>query len=109
MLVSVYDPSPCTVFEAMACGLPVVTSTKSGAAELLQEHDAGLICPSGDAAALAAHLHKLQEPSARERLAANARRAVQPLSPSAITLQLVLLYRDLLAAAVPSSATVTIA
>ena len=32
---------------AMACGLPVVTSTKSGAAELVLDNDAGLVCPSG--------------------------------------------------------------
>ena len=104
VLPAVYDPSPDTSLEAMACGLPVVTSTKSGAAELVREYDGGLICPSGDPAALAAHLRAMQDATARARLAANARRAVLPLSPSAMTLQLVLLYRDLLAAAVPAPA-----
>ena len=98
VLPSIYDPSPGTVLQAMACGLPVVTSAKSGAAELLREHDAGLVCASGDAAGLARHMGTLQNPAARAHFAVNARRATLPLSPPAITLQLVLLYRDLLAA-----------
>ena len=97
VLPSIYDPAPDVALEAMACALPVITSTKSGAAELLHDHDAGLVCPSGDVAALAGHMQALQDPSTRGRFAANARQAVLPLSPSAITLQQVLLYRDLLA------------
>ena len=100
VLSSVYDPSPAVVQEAMACGLPVVTTTKSGAAELLREHDAGLVVPSADAAGLAAHMETLQDSATRARFSINARRAVLPLSPAAITLQLVLLYRDLLTGAV---------
>ena len=100
VLPSLYDPSPAVVQEAMACGLAVVTSTKSGAAELLREHDAGLVVASGDVAGLAAHLDALQDAATRARFAANARRAVLPLSPAAITLQRVLLYRELLTSAV---------
>jgi UDP-glucose:(heptosyl)LPS alpha-1,3-glucosyltransferase len=98
VLPALYDPSPDTAIEAMACGLPVVTSTKSGAAALLHEHDGGLVCASDDVEGLAAHLRALQDTDLRARLSANARRAILPLSPSAITRQLVLLYRDLLAA-----------
>jgi UDP-glucose:(heptosyl)LPS alpha-1,3-glucosyltransferase len=100
VLPSLYDPSPDTALEAMACGLAIVTSTKSGAAELVLEHEGGLVCPSGDVAALAAHLRTLQDATTRARLGANARRAVLPLSPAAGTRALVLLYRDLLAASV---------
>jgi len=93
------------VIEGMACGLPVVTSTKSGAAELLREHDAGFTCASGDGAAFAAHMRALLDTPTRARLSENARRATLALSPTAVTLQLVLLYRDLLAAmAKPQSA-----
>ena len=88
----------------MACELPVVTSTKSGAAELVLANDAGLVCPAGDVAGLAAQMRTLLDPTTRARLGANARRAVLPLSPSAITLRLVLLYRDLLAATVQAKA-----
>lgn len=98
VLPTLYDPCPNAALEAMACGLPVVTSTKSGVAELLVEHDAGRVCPSQDVAGLAAHLAELIDPALRERLGANARRAVEPLTPEAMTLELVLLYRELLAA-----------
>ena len=43
VLPTLYDPFPNAALEAMACGLPVVTSTKSGAAELVAEHDAGFV------------------------------------------------------------------
>src|SRR5439155_7573998 len=46
VLPTLYDPCPNAALEAMACGLPVVTSTKCGAAELILEHDAGFVCPA---------------------------------------------------------------
>jgi len=101
---SIYEPSPDTALEAMACGLPVIASTKSGVAELLDEHQCGLAFPSTDVAALVAHMHSLADPAMRVRFGENARRATLALSPSATTLSLVLLYRDLLAASVPGSA-----
>jgi len=104
VLPTLYDPAPESTLEAMACELPVVTSTKSGAAELVLANDAGLVCPAGDIAGLAAQMRTLLDATTRRRLGANARRAVLPLSPAAITLQLVLLYRDLLAATVQAKA-----
>ena len=104
VLPTLYDPAPESTLEAMACELPVVTSTKSGAAELLLANDAGLVCPAGDIAGLAAQMRTLLDATTRARLGANARRAVLPLSPAATTLQLVLLYRDLLAATVQAKA-----
>ncbi len=103
VLPSLYDPSPDVALEAMACSLPVIASAKSGAAELLDEYNGGFVYPSGDTAGLVAHMRALQDPATRAGFAANARRAVLPLSPSAITLQLVLLYRDLLATPRPAN------
>jgi UDP-glucose:(heptosyl)LPS alpha-1,3-glucosyltransferase len=99
VLPTYYDPCPNAALEAMACGLPVVTSTKSGAAELVLEHDAGFVCPASDVASLAWHMTTLTDAAARAALGARAREAVLPLTPSAMTLKLVLIYRDLLAAA----------
>ncbi|MEP7182828.1 MAG: glycosyltransferase [Betaproteobacteria bacterium] len=100
VLPTVYDPCPGTALEAMACGLPVITSIKSGAAEILHEYDGGLVCPSRDVAGLAAQMRALLDGATRDRLGANARRAALQLTPAAVTLKLVLLYRDLLAATV---------
>jgi len=100
VLPTLYDPCPNAALEAMACGLPVATSTKSGVAELALEHHAGLVSSSRDVAALADNMRALMDAATRERLGANARSAVLPLTPAAMTLQLVLLYRDLLASTV---------
>ncbi len=99
VLPTVYDPCPNAALEAMACGLPIVTSTKCGAAELVTEHDAGLVCRARDVDALARHMLTLTDAEARRLPGARARAAVLPLTPASMTLQLVLLYRDLIAAA----------
>jgi UDP-glucose:(heptosyl)LPS alpha-1,3-glucosyltransferase len=98
VLPTLYDPFPNAALEAMACGLPIVTTTKSGAAELVGEHDAGLVFTSRDVAALAAHMRTLADPATRARMGHNAREAVLPLTPEAMTLKLVLLYKELLEA-----------
>ncbi len=100
VLPSLYDPCPNAALEAMACGLPVVTSTKCGAAELVRAHDAGFVANARDVEAIAAHMRTLEDDALRARLGANARAAMLPLSASAMTLKLVLLYRELLAASV---------
>jgi UDP-glucose:(heptosyl)LPS alpha-1,3-glucosyltransferase len=100
VLPTLYDPCPNAALEAMACGLPIVTSTKCGAAELVTEHNAGLICEARDVDALARHMLTLTDEEVCKTLGARAREAVLPLTPASMTLQLVLLYRDLIAAAV---------
>ena len=99
-----YDPAATTTLAAMACGLPAITSTRSGAAELVREHDGGLVCVARDAAGLAAQMRALLDPQRRERLGANAREAVAALTPDATTLQFVLLFKDLLTASAQAHA-----
>lgn len=96
VLPTLYDPFPNAALEAMACGMPIVTTTRSGAAELALEHDAGFVCPPGDPSALSGHLRTLHDRALRARLGANARNAVLPLTPAAMTAQLVALYGALL-------------
>jgi len=98
VLPTIYDPLPNAALEAMACGLPLITTTKSGAAELIADRDAGLVIVSGDVTNLARHMTTLLDAATRERMGANARAAVLPLTPDAMTLRLVLLYKELLEA-----------
>ncbi len=107
VLPTLYDPCPNAALEAMACALPVITSTKCGAAELVLEHDAGFVCQARDIEALAGHMSALTDPELRNAMGARARDAVLPLTPAAMTLQLALLYRDLLAAAYAAKPTAT--
>jgi UDP-glucose:(heptosyl)LPS alpha-1,3-glucosyltransferase len=97
VLPTLYDPCPNAALEAMACALPIVTSTRSGAAELALDHDAGLVCEPGDTGALATHMHALQDPNLRARMGSNGRTAMLPLTSAAMTSQLVRLYADLMA------------
>jgi UDP-glucose:(heptosyl)LPS alpha-1,3-glucosyltransferase len=98
VLPTLYDPLPNAALEAMACALPVITTNKSGAAELVVEADAGFVCISRDAHSLAGHMRALEDDALRERMGSNARAAMLPLSPAAMTLKLVLLYKELLEA-----------
>lgn len=95
-LPTLYDPLPNAVLEALACGLPVVTTTNCGAAELIRPGENGVVCGPQDAAALAACLDGLLErnPAA---LRDNARTSITALSPEAMTRQLLTLYSQCLA------------
>ena len=100
VLPTLYDPCPNAALEALACALPVITSTKSGAAELVLLHHAGLVCPSRDVAGLVAHMQAMRDPQLRAAMGQRGRTAVEPLTPAAMTLQLVLLYKQLLESSV---------
>lgn len=100
VLPSLYDPSPDATMEAMAAGLPSIVSTRSGAADLVTTHEAGFVIGSRDAGAIAQAMRALQDAPLRQAMGARAREAVLPFSPAAITLKLVLIYKELLEATV---------
>src|SRR5499427_1019665 len=62
VLPTLYDPLGNAVLEALACGLPVVTSRRCGAGELVAAHDAGALCDAVDASAFAAEMEQLLDP-----------------------------------------------
>lgn len=104
VLPTLYDPLPNAVLEALACGLPVVTSTRCGAAERVLAFGAGTVCPAGDIDALAAGMDELLGEPTRSERARRAPAAVAELTPAAMTTQLLALYGSLLppAAGVPA-------
>lgn len=63
VLPTLYDPFPNVCFEAMAAGLPVVTSWKSGAAELVREGESGFLGDALDLTGLSAALEALCDPT----------------------------------------------
>jgi UDP-glucose:(heptosyl)LPS alpha-1,3-glucosyltransferase len=94
-LASLYDPQPNAVLEAMACALPIVTTPKCGAAELLAEGESGFVRDALDVAALAEALGRL-EPGIAARMGAAARAAVERYTPEAMAEEYLALYRRLL-------------
>jgi glycosyltransferase involved in cell wall biosynthesis len=75
---SVEDGFGLVVTEAMACGLPVVVSDHTGAADLVEPGQTGFIVPYNDSSAYAAALDELRrDPSRRAEMGRAARQAVQ--------------------------------
>lgn len=71
------DGIPVCLMEAMASGVPVVSTTVSGIPELLVHGEVGTLVPPRDAGALAAALEALgSDQSCRERLACAGRKVV---------------------------------
>jgi len=95
VLPTLYDPLSNAVLEALACGLPVVTSQRCGAGELVVAHDAGWTCDSIDDAAFAERMRALLDPTERERRGVNAIAAVATLTPDAMATRLLDLYASL--------------
>jgi glycosyltransferase involved in cell wall biosynthesis len=76
-LPSLYEGSSLAVLEAMAAGIPVVSSAIGGTEELVEDGRSGLLVAPGDAPALAAALRRLlDDPDLRQELAARARERV---------------------------------
>lgn len=95
VLPTLYDPFPNAVLEALACGLPVITSTQCGAAELLEAGRTGWACDALDSSALAGHLSALDPVRARH-MGAEARVLAERFPLEATARQLTDLYRRLL-------------
>jgi UDP-glucose:(heptosyl)LPS alpha-1,3-glucosyltransferase len=76
-----YEAFPLVVLEAMASGLPVVTTRTAGAAELIEDGvDGYLLDDPSDPGVLADQLRGLRNAAERERCGAQARARVEPFT-----------------------------
>jgi UDP-glucose:(heptosyl)LPS alpha-1,3-glucosyltransferase len=95
-LPTLYDPMPNAALEALACGLPVVTSPTSGAAELVKPGENGNVCDALDASTLAGHLDTLCAAGVAAEMRAAARTAVAALGAEDMAARLAALYGRLI-------------
>jgi glycosyltransferase involved in cell wall biosynthesis len=97
-LPSLYEGSSLAVLEAMAAGIPVVSSAIGGTDELIEDGRSGLLVPPGEAEALAAALRRLLgDPELGRQLAARARERVEEdLTRERMAARVTGVYRELL-------------
>jgi UDP-glucose:(heptosyl)LPS alpha-1,3-glucosyltransferase len=98
VLPTLYDPFPNAALEAMAAGLPIVTSRRCGAAELVNEGVNGFVCNAQDDEAFAAGMRELGDVTKREARSRAARAAAEGLSLETMSKRLYALYQSLLPA-----------
>lgn len=99
-LPSYREGLPKALLEAMAAGLPCVTTDVPGCREAVTHGDNGLLVPAGDAIALAKALNILiQDVSLRQRMGQRGRERIEREFSSEIIIgQTLALYEDILAA-----------
>ncbi|MGB9096276.1 glycosyltransferase family 4 protein [Erwinia sp.] len=96
MLPTLYDPFPNVILEAMACGLPVITSFTCGGAEFIVEGKQGFVCDALDVPALTAAAEAIPQRTLDSRMGDLARERVLPCSPQQLATQLHALYQQVL-------------
>jgi UDP-glucose:(heptosyl)LPS alpha-1,3-glucosyltransferase len=95
VLPTIYDPFPNVCLEAMAAGLPIITSTKCGAAEFVKSGENGYVCDALDDDALAVHMRSLVELDVAKQAGLNAREVIEPYNLEKMSENLVALYQSL--------------
>lgn len=96
LLPTLYDPFPNVILEAMACGLPVITSASCGGSEFIRAGENGYVCDALDIAALRDAIMALPTQASGSNMAAHARQRVMASTPQRLSQQLVSLYQQIL-------------
>lgn len=103
ILPSYYDPCSLVVFEALACGLPVVTTACNGAGEVITEGREGFVVPEpGALAALADALDRLSDDDDRRVMSRWARQLGRAQSFDNHLRRLVALFEEVAAGRRPT-------
>lgn len=95
VLPTLYDPCPNAALEALACGLPIVTSTTCGAQEWVSAGANGWVVDAVDEQALAIRLDDLAALAGNAAARAASRVSVEALTLAAMADRLLALYRSL--------------
>lgn len=91
-----YDPCSRVVLEALACGVPAISTACNGASELITRANAGFVLDDpGDVPGLASHCRRLLDPDLRATLSRNARTIRGQIGMDLHVTQLIEFYQTL--------------
>lgn len=96
ILPTLYDPFPNVILEAMACGLPVITSQRCGGVEFIKQGCEGFICDALDIASLKVFAAEMPSREQNPEMGSAARHRVSTCTLINLSCQLMALYRQLL-------------
>lgn len=95
LLPTLYDPFPNVVLEAMACALPVVTTSKCGAVDIIEDGVNGFVRDALDAEGLGDCLTRLCNPGVAIPMGDAARDTVRDWTLERVAERTMALYRSL--------------
>jgi UDP-glucose:(heptosyl)LPS alpha-1,3-glucosyltransferase len=96
LLPTLYDPFPNVILEAMACGLPVITSDTCGGAEFIEQGRNGFFCDALDIKRLKEALMAIPSWEKNNNMGMAAREKVKDATPERLSSQLISLYQNFL-------------
>ncbi len=96
LLPTLYDPFPNVILEAMACGLPVITTYGCGGAEFICDGVNGFVVDALDIPAISQRIQQLAANAKQDLMGIAARNTILPHTPARLSEQLVALYQHLL-------------
>ncbi|WP_061706728.1 glycosyltransferase family 4 protein [Pseudenterobacter timonensis] len=96
LLPTLYDPFPNVILEAMACGLPIVTSDSCGGAEFIEQGRNGFFCDALDISRLREAVMAIPLLEKNNDMGMAARDRVRDATPEKLSNQLISLYQKFL-------------
>ncbi|WP_434526267.1 glycosyltransferase family 4 protein [Photorhabdus asymbiotica] len=97
LLPTLYDPFPNVILEAMACGLPVITSMTCGGAEFVTQEKNGFVCDALDISQLTEAIQCIPDNILGTKMSSEARNRILNSTPEHLSQQLIHLYQRVLA------------